>query len=201
MAANRRDHRAEIMEVFKRLPAGELISDEELRRLASGIFVPYFFAALERAPRFHEATPIKANAEIIEYGKLCHALGLHIGSMSKTAHDLIRNHNPRRAPDPLDLLDDLVHAIEAANAARLEIDAVDGPRGPKGKPLAREITVAATKAYERITGRRATRVAKDGIAGGEYLDFLSHIFRILDVGASPEGQARAMEIMRSRGGL
>jgi hypothetical protein len=77
----------------------------------------------------------------------------------------------------------ILHA--AAKEAKVETR-----RSPPTKPQARKIARVVAQHYSRLTGKEPTVPAKDGKAYGPLLKLLQAVYRILDIKASAESQAR-----------
>lgn len=171
------------------------IGTAELDQIAADIVLVAKFGGHNELPRARQVNPKKAATELYKYGQLCHKLGCHIQSMSRTSLGMIEE-NLGDAPHPLQLFGKLSDAIESGRRAfeytssPLPIDLVKGaPR----KDRAKQTTLHAAKVYQNITGKSPTRVTVDGVAGGPFLEFLSKIFETLEIKASAESQTKAME--------
>jgi hypothetical protein len=82
-------------------------------------------------------------------------------------------------------------ATRAAQIAEADAKACPEAKGAKGRPedvVARAITVKAADIYEGWTGKIAVRSISrdDGSPGGEFHDFVTQVFGILSISASPD---------------
>lgn len=82
-------------------------------------------------------------------------------------------------------------ATRAAQIAESVAKACPDTKGAKGRPedvLATAITVKAADVYEEWTGKNAARSISrdDGSPGGEFHDFLTRVFDVLSISASPD---------------
>ena len=76
------------------------------------------------------------------------------------------------------------------------------------KHRAGETTAHAAELYERLTGKRATRVSKSVAVNsrhgtieeeaGEFRNFLAEVFKLLGIEAKPAGQLKLLSGKRSR---
>jgi hypothetical protein len=92
--------------------------------------------------------------------------------------------------------------MEASSQAEVPFEASDRS-GPKLKARARAIAIAAAEDYFRLTGKPPGRTndRADGKTklSGEFIDFLSEIFKALGVGASVDHYAKqAAALWQSR---
>lgn len=175
--------RDQVQAVLASLPREVGVTDNAIWYHAHIIEAHVVFAAMENGRRFRNSSPTHAEREVERYARLCLDLGRYIQTMRAPA---------LRALDfgPLRILDELVAQIETARNA--EIEATNCLGAPQ-KELARDVAGAARAAYEEITGQKATRVIRDGQAGGPFIEYLGEIFKACGIKASPESQARAME--------
>lgn len=59
------------------------------------------------------------------------------------------------------------------------------------KPLASLVALQAAVEYERISGKKVTRIVKDGKSFGPFMTFLGEVYNALGIVASVEAQAAA----------
>ena len=93
---------------------------------------------------------------------------------------------------------------EFTDHALHEIDGSKIIRGRRKKHAAKMVTEAAAECFEQMTGRRATLTVAPQTAAvsGRWFEFLSTIFKVLNIDESPENQARAlMEKTRQKKGI
>jgi hypothetical protein len=82
--------------------------------------------------------------------------------------------------------------VEVAAADKLpQRDSTRPPTKPKSA-AARQVAESAANIYKELTGKEATVRARDGIAYGPFLEFLSKVFRVCKIRASAESQARLL---------
>lgn len=93
-----------------------------------------------------------------------------------------------RTGDALDLL------LRGAASAFLKMEKEpDSPARKKPRRDApRYVASKARTIFEELTGHRGTRIVKDGKAGGPFLEFLTKVFEILEIDASPESASRGV---------
>ena len=175
------------------------IGAKELDQIANAIQIGAGLGRIGEMPRARKASPKTAEAELVKYAKLCRALGVQIQSMSQTSLGHLKAH-AGDALHPLQLFDHLSRAIENGRRAFHDLPEElpdDQLTGAPKKVSASRATRQAARAYQEITGSKPTRVTIAGKAGGPYLEYLGQVFAALEITASPEAQARAMEESRA----
>ncbi len=189
--------RDQLVEILNTLPLLDGHKDK-LRQEAYSLLLSSSFASLNDRPRSRNAGPAGARWELDTLAKLSFKLGKHILSMHRDALGAIETAMQDNTRHPLDIVADLRMLISAIGRAEDNLNITTPATGSR-KCHAQDVTDHAASVFERLTGRRATRTT-DGMhkASGRWLSFLRSVFQVLNVKASAESQAKAMEKRRQK---
>lgn len=86
----------------------------------------------------------------------------------------------------------------AANAAKAEAKTSRTARGAPSKIIAVNVARIASKAFQDITGQKATVAYVAGVDRSPFIKFLDDLFTVLGIKASPAAMSRQLLIKKSR---
>ncbi len=155
----------------------------------------HILGAISELPRSRLKGGNVARRELETVVKQAVALLRSLLAMHSEALRAFEKVEPRGALHPLLLDDTLADFARAAICARETITPSPTLKGRPKSEHARQVTIAARDAYERLTGKRAGRVTDPYSmrpAHGPFITFLREIFEVFEIKDSADGQAHAI---------
>jgi hypothetical protein len=143
-------------------------------------------------PHLEVVSEAKSKREIENLNKKAKELRLALQDLHRPAIEALDNYSPKRPHWRAEMIDDLFFLMAKTTLARVGSLPRNAGRGAKPRRQAKKIASSVATHYFRITGKFPTVITPSdgGKAYGPFLDLLSEVFRLLNVKASAESQAK-----------